>query len=727
MIKRISLILSMIFIWVSVAVVAQQQQKPKVDYRSDITNVINQGEIIKLTGNVAFHHNGAIITCDTAYMYEDQDFEGIGNVIINSDSTYIYGDRFTYDEKNNIARVYAPIIKTIDKEAVLYTHNMEFNTYTNIASYYGGGTITQDDNLMESERGDYHTQTRELILTGNVEMKNDDYLIKTDSVGFDLNTDYVTFFTKTSIWNDSDEYLEAYSGSYDRRKELYTFTDNAYMLSAEQEVWADSIRHWSKLSESELRRNIQIVDTTQNVMFFGNYGHYWANLKKVIMTDNASALSYNPDIASDSTFIRADTLLLYPMLSREKKEVKASKSTLDSLGTERHFDNLAFADTLPEHNIDDFIESKDSMLIANNMLRDSMHNDFVQQDSLIVQDSVSAQDSVFVEESVVPKTKKELKRAAKEAKQKAKEEKRQERLKNKPQRGWFLPVEEHDHEHCDHDHEGVDTLSNSADSIVLERPDIEREPIKSEPDSSDYFIKGIDSVLVYKLDIQAVCDTIISISFDSTLHLNNNAIVWNMQNQITAEEMVLFSKGSVADRAELYGFPIIAQEVAPNKYNQVRGKFIEVYFENNEIDVTFVDGNAQTVFYQEEEETPVSIFNATSSSMVITFDSSEMSRIKWVNDVVYDIFPLDKTTAATLTTLEGFKWEIAKRPRTREEVCNAVIKESRREFTERIERPKFGLTEQIENEKIKYTEQGIWSDRSEDVLFKVSDIVLMYD
>ncbi|MFI3268679.1 MAG: OstA-like protein, partial [Rikenellaceae bacterium] len=418
MIKKRSLIFSMIFLWVSVAVVAQQQQKPKVDYRSDITNVINQGELIKLTGNVAFHHNGTIITCDTAYMYEDQNFEGVGNVIINSDSTYIYGDRFTYDEETSIARVYAPLIKTIDKDAILYTHNMEFNTLTSVGSYYDGGTITQNDNLMESERGDYYTETRDMILTGKVEMKNDDYVIKTDSVGFNLETEYVTFFTKTSIWNSNDEYLEAFNGSYDRRLDLYTFTDNAYMLTAEQEVWADSIRHWSRLSESELRQNIQILDTTQKVMVFGDYGHYWANIKRIIMTKDPSALSYNPDVESDSTFMRADTLLVYPMIERGRKIIKEKTSTLDSIGMEHNFDKLQFPDSIVSTPPSDITISNDSIY-----KQDYLHIDTTSTD--------------VKKEAFVPKNKKDAKQHAKALKKEAKRLAKEEKQKNKPLRGWL--------------------------------------------------------------------------------------------------------------------------------------------------------------------------------------------------------------------------------------------------------------------------------------------------
>lgn len=82
MIRNFIVIISFIFLWVSL--VASQQEKPKVDYKSDLTKLSdNMPDVKQLIGNVAFHHNGAVITCDTAYMYPDKRFEGRGNVIIN--------------------------------------------------------------------------------------------------------------------------------------------------------------------------------------------------------------------------------------------------------------------------------------------------------------------------------------------------------------------------------------------------------------------------------------------------------------------------------------------------------------------------------------------------------------------------------------------------------------------------------------------------------------------
>lgn len=65
------------------------------------------------------------------------------NVIINKDSTFVYGDRAEYNGNINMARVYAPLIKVVNGDATLYTYNFSFNTLDNIGHYTGGGTMLQ--------------------------------------------------------------------------------------------------------------------------------------------------------------------------------------------------------------------------------------------------------------------------------------------------------------------------------------------------------------------------------------------------------------------------------------------------------------------------------------------------------------------------------------------------------------------------------------------------------
>ena len=107
-------------------------QKPKnsedrrmVDMTADDSYLIEKGDstIFILVGNFAAHHNGAVILADSAVRYSNQSFECFGNVLINQNTTYIYGERAEYNRNNNTAKVFSKLVKIVDEDAVMYTYH----------------------------------------------------------------------------------------------------------------------------------------------------------------------------------------------------------------------------------------------------------------------------------------------------------------------------------------------------------------------------------------------------------------------------------------------------------------------------------------------------------------------------------------------------------------------------------------------------------------------------
>lgn len=282
-----------------------------------------------LVGNVAAHHNGAVITCDSAVRHSDARLECFGNVLINKGTTYIYGDRADYDREKDEARVYSEIVKVVDRGATLYTYNFKFNTATNIGEYYGGGVVMDEDNLLESERGYYYSDPKDIICVENVQMRNDTYEMTGDSVIYNVETNRAQFFENTNIWNEGEkEYLYADRGSFDRDSQRYSLTLNGYVLTDEQELWSDTLDYYRNDGYVRLKRNIQLDDRTQKMMAFGDWGEYWKEPGDVFLTKDPSVISYDLS-QGDSVFMRSDSMFLYTKdpvrerLEREKAEAEA--------------------------------------------------------------------------------------------------------------------------------------------------------------------------------------------------------------------------------------------------------------------------------------------------------------------------------------------------------------------------------------------------------------------
>ena len=314
-----------------------------IDLKSDdgFQREVGGAKVQILVGNVAAHHNGAVITCDSAVRHSDSRLECFGNVLINKGTTYIYGDRAEYDRTRDEARVYSNIIKVLDREATLYTYNFLFNTKTNVGEYYGGGVVIDEDNMLESERGYYYSDIKDIVCVDNVEMRNDTYTMKGDSVIYNVETNRAKFFTNTNIWNEKErEYLYADRGAFDRDSQLYTLTLNGYILTEKQELWSDSLDYHRDRGYVLLKNNIQIDDSEHKMLAFGDWGEYWKEPGNVILTNEPSVVSYDLE-QGDSVFLRADSMFLYTKNIEAERREKERKALLesDTKGKEKKVEN----------------------------------------------------------------------------------------------------------------------------------------------------------------------------------------------------------------------------------------------------------------------------------------------------------------------------------------------------------------------------------------------------
>ncbi|MBR2428840.1 MAG: hypothetical protein IKB15_02540, partial [Alistipes sp.] len=286
--------------------------KRMVDLKADDAYYISKGDstIFILVGNFAAHHNGAVIMADSAVRYSNQSFECFGNVLINQNNTYVYGNRAEYNNQTATATVYSDLVKIVDGEAVMYTYNCKFNTDTEIGEFSGGCYVHKGDSHMESERGFYNTKTHDLTAVRRVEMRDDTYQMRGDSVIFNTETENARYFTNSNIWNDKDEYLYADAGSYEKARDFHHLTRNAYILSPEREIWSDSIEYYRIDNHIIGRRNIQVDDTEQKMLGFADYGEWWDEPGNALFTGRPSMINYDNE-QQDSVYLSADTLWMY--------------------------------------------------------------------------------------------------------------------------------------------------------------------------------------------------------------------------------------------------------------------------------------------------------------------------------------------------------------------------------------------------------------------------------
>lgn len=630
-------------------------EKKLIDLKSDLMGPIAPGDsVVFLVGNFAAQHNGAVITCDSAVRYSDMRIEFFGNVLINKNTTYIYGDRAEYDGELNEARVYSDIVKVVDGDATLYTYKFLFNTKKNIGEFADGGVMLNRENLLESVRGYYYADTKELIAVDRVEMRNDEYELKGDSVVYNMATDNAFFFDRTNIWNKDGDYLYADRGSYDKADTLYIVTCNGYILTEKQEIWSDSLHYYRAEDHVILRRDLQLDDAEHKVIAFGDYGEYWKEPGNAFLTRRPAVVSYDLS-QGDSLFMRADSMYLFTInenaLRRAAAAAKADSLTrlkTDSalLGTTHHP-----AGELPEGRpAADSLGSPRVPAVGPGSPEDAAGPDSLARrevpDSLLLQmaDSLAA-DSLAMR----------------------------------------IPAD------------SVDSLTDSADSVYR-------------------LMKGFRNVRIFRSDFQAVCDSMTAISTDSTIHLYINPVLWNQGNQITSDVMDIFTENQQITRAEFIGTPMMVSQLDTVHYNQVAGKQMTAWFRDNQIYRNDVNGNAQTIYYMQDGEPPqitgMGVIESGDCSFYI--EDKQVVTIVYRKDPDWNIYPMDKIPADQELYLKGFKWEGARRP-TQGAVFDRRVRPSQREEKSHLAHPDFPLLKALEERKKQLIEERRWADRNDQV------------
>lgn len=730
-------------------------QRRKIDFRADVVRKGGGDSIIHFVGNFAAHHNGAVISCDSSVRYSDTRWGFFGRVIINQDSVYIYGDSALYDGESSLAEVYAPIVKVVDGDALLYTYNFSFNTAEKIGRYTGGGVLVHDDDIMESLRGYYYADTHEVICVDEVELHGADYDMKSDSVIYNSESDVARFFDNSEIWNSDGDYLCADEGLYDKAQDLYTVTRNGYVLTPERELWGDTLSYYRSRGHVVARRNIQMDDFENKMLAFGDFAEYWSEAGNAVLTRDPSVVGYDTE-QGDSVFLRADSMLLFTV-SRFEPADTADSLTADAPAAERS--DIARNETAPvrptdathdiarssDEDVDYYDEDDES---ADSVRRDSVAQPTAKELKALERDRIrKAKDSVKRVKAAVRKKRldsiavvrqakatAQLERArAKELARAAKDSVKRAALRERMLRrgGDVSALDSLDslavvrnellrHGHAD-DRDSVVSAPANEDSVALAEARAmngDSIPTDTAPTDSVYrLVKAYRNVRMYRTDAQMACDSMVSVSTDSIIHLYIDPVLWNNSNQIASDEVDIFTRNRQIERAEFIGSPIMVSEIDSTYYNQVAGKVMIAYFRHNDIYRNDVNGNVQTIYFQREDEdlpevTQMIYLESASASFYI--EDKELVGMTYRNDVPFKLYPIAQIPPTQDMRLRNFKWVPSLRP-TRESVFDRTIRPSVRDERRLRERPTFDIVERMDRYKERLLRSGEWIDREDEL------------
>lgn len=206
----------------------------------------------------------------------------------------------------------------------------------------------------------------------------------------------------------------------------------------------------------------------------------------------------------------------------------------------------------------------------------------------------------------------------------------------------------------------ADTLYMTADTLKA----IEGKQGTSHNDDT---ILAYNNVKIFKSDMQGKADSMAYHSIDSTIYFYNNPVFWSHNNQITAEGIQIVLNDQALDKMYVAPNAFIAAQDTLGNYNQLKGREMVAYFQDNKMAYIDIMGNGESLYFAIGDSLQLVGMNyLRCSHMRIDMDDANLSKISFFVQPTGLFYPPPKITEAD-KQLADFTWRIMERP-TREEV-----------------------------------------------------------
>lgn len=654
------------------------QQRTKINLLgSETINIDNKTKITHIKKPI-FEHGGAIFTCDSARLWSELNyFEGLGNVHINQDTINIYSDLLNYDGNAKMAHLMNNV-KMSDPSSVLTTNIFDYNMVTKVGTYIQDGKIVNKDKetTITSKKGSYFSSSKDAYFKSDVLVLTKQATITSDSLRYNTFTNQTYFYGPTNI-KGKDDNLYTENGEYNTKSEKAFFGKKNLYTQGTKALKGDSLYYDGKVGYGKAVKNIIFTDSEDKLELRAQLGEYYKKDERIIATKNAylgmgtsDSVTVNEKLIPDTLWLGADVLEAQMSLqSKLKLVLRPTVLADDEVGVE---EEKAKAETEKEatpepatstkapapkpeaketskkskkdkrKGVDTPTELTDSTKISVDSLKTpvdstslrlkiSAKKDSLSKDSLIKSQKLAIKDTL----KLVPK------------------------INDKANLAKITPKKEGE--------------INSKLPANLNKPVITKDSLPFNPADTvrTRTIKAHYNVKVFKTNLQAKSDSLFFTAADSTLRLYQKPILWSDSSQQTGDTIHIQFKNKKINSAQILQNAFIAkQETDTAKFNQIKGKIITVFFNDGEIKNMYVDGNAESIYFDRKPNGEYQQNQTISARIRIIFDNKEISRVKTVKGIEGTFSPPEKESKESILT--GFIWKPSLRPKSKNDVINGT-------------------------------------------------------
>lgn len=305
---------------------------------ADRLNKQEQDSFMVLVGNVVFTKGPMIMKCDSAHYFPDtESMNAFGNVSMEQgDTLFVYADELQYNGPSEIATLYADYGKTvrlINRDVMLETDIFVYDLSIDLGYYDVGGRLTDPQNTLTSQVGEYVPSTKEANFYTDVHLNSrnasDTLDIYSDTLYYNTGTHIAELYSPSTIINARGNIYTS-NGVYDTDSNRATLYDRSRIVTSQrQTLVADTIFYDRTAGYGEAWGGMVLTDSAHSVELTADYGFYDEIADSSFATGKALLKEYGQGdtlfmhgryiqtfTRVDSTAIPADTVAGTPATTR---------------------------------------------------------------------------------------------------------------------------------------------------------------------------------------------------------------------------------------------------------------------------------------------------------------------------------------------------------------------------------------------------------------------------
>lgn len=272
-------------------IIAQEKSGSRVEILQSkvILKSKNQPDVQRLIGNVVLGYEEARLYCDSAWRYSDGRFRTMGDVRLVDGLQNLAANEIELDPNQKMAEAKAAenaeVVLSSDIGKVR-TSRLLYDLQSKVIDFPAGGSMQEGLRFLEFESGIYRLNAALLELGGNVELRDEDFHVVSDSLHWQEKAKQLSFHgvshlqsadSSLELWCHRGAYWDEtasgwFAGSVDVDEEL------ARARVRQEHIWleADSlVLAADSTLPDEAWRNIRIRDTLNHSSITGNQAFRW--------------------------------------------------------------------------------------------------------------------------------------------------------------------------------------------------------------------------------------------------------------------------------------------------------------------------------------------------------------------------------------------------------------------------------------------------------------------